>query len=824
MNLTDDSGYDVINEAREIGIYDYLFYAAKCGLLDDVHEELFDFDYVRRKLSVLAPRALIADIELALGLEDHNRARGRARRKALTLLRDAVSMSAQVIATETAQIPGQLLGRLLDTDCPELAPMVKAASKWKGDIWIRPQTGSLWRAGGPLLRVFSGAGRWPGAIAVRPDGSEILAISSDGMLRIWDLHSGDLVHMMKSPSEPADEIELLVDDNSVIATVSSGYTMFTDSRGRHQRTLKVPKSRVAPVVTPDQKFIIVAADDRSFRICSGDSGIELQRVNLHKGRVTAMIALADSRRIASGSEDGRIMIWDLNTGHNLASLAGHSNPITALASLGGDGLVSASDDQTVRVWDVNTRKNCRSLKTMERVVTIKVPQEKQLVVMACSDGSLGVWDIASSKDYWVSSGGRNPALAVSGDGCLAVTTATETLRLWDLDKIRPIQIDGEGFDTWRFLKSLNRVTGTRRQLMNVKRIETVAIDETGTTALTGAFDGDIDRWWLERLRKDDLLLERHLAARHAALGVTTLLALRGHSGIAGVSACGNYLQAWDWWGDECRSWRAHSDVIDGVVLGRNDVIISAGRNGKIKIWDLNSRGRPRRLRTLRHHWFPLIAKSFVADKIKRRQGLTISSAVTMLEFGRFKENEGTYAEGAKPTRTMPAYERETFIALSKKHFGGVLRLAVSSDGRTLVSGAYESVKVWNVGKGRAARTIRCTDGFVAALAVAPDSSRVLAASGNSIGVFDLATGQRTAELNGHTASVYDLDITSDGGRVLSASQDRTLRLWDLTSGQLLATFTADAPLYCCRVAPDGAQIVAGDEMGGVHFLKIEESR
>ncbi len=48
-----------------------------------------------------------------------------------------------------------------------------------------------------------------------------------------------------------------------------------------------------------------------------------------------------------------------------------------------------------------------------------------------------------------------------------------------------------------------------------------------------------------------------------------------------------------------------------------------------------------------------------------------------------------------------------------------------------------------------------------------------------------------------------------------------LKLWDLASGECLATFTADAPIPACALAPDDRTLVAGDSTGRVHFLRLE---
>lgn len=59
-----------------------------------------------------------------------------------------------------------------------------------------------------------------------------------------------------------------------------------------------------------------------------------------------------------------------------------------------------------------------------------------------------------------------------------------------------------------------------------------------------------------------------------------------------------------------------------------------------------------------------------------------------------------------------------------------------------------------------------------------------------------------------------------GYRAVSASDDRTLKVWELASGTVIATFTCDAAALCCACA-GGGKIVAGDQSGRVHFLSLE---
>ena len=63
-------------------------------------------------------------------------------------------------------------------------------------------------------------------------------------------------------------------------------------------------------------------------------------------------------------------------------------------------------------------------------------------------------------------------------------------------------------------------------------------------------------------------------------------------------------------------------------------------------------------------------------------------------------------------------------------------------------------------------------------------------------------------------------MTPDGKRVISGS-GKTLKVWNLETGKLIASFTGESSITCCALAPDGKMIVAGETSGRVHFLRLE---
>jgi WD40 repeat protein len=66
-------------------------------------------------------------------------------------------------------------------------------------------------------------------------------------------------------------------------------------------------------------------------------------------------------------------------------------------------------------------------------------------------------------------------------------------------------------------------------------------------------------------------------------------------------------------------------------------------------------------------------------------------------------------------------------------------------------------------------------------------------------------------------------VSADERRAISVSYDKTLRVWDLDTGALIAMFTCDVAVYSCAFIGDD-KLIAGDAGGCVHFLSLEEGK
>jgi WD40 repeat protein len=94
---------------------------------------------------------------------------------------------------------------------------------------------------------------------------------------------------------------------------------------------------------------------------------------------------------------------------------------------------------------------------------------------------------------------------------------------------------------------------------------------------------------------------------------------------------------------------------------------------------------------------------------------------------------------------------------------------------------------------------------------------VSASTDRTLKIWDLAAGRVLATLDEHADRVTACAVTLDGQYVISTSDDCTLKVWDLASARCLLTHRGDAAFQCVTATAD--VIVAGDIAGSVWFLE-----
>lgn len=125
---------------------------------------------------------------------------------------------------------------------------------------------------------------------------------------------------------------------------------------------------------------------------------------------------------------------------------------------------------------------------------------------------------------------------------------------------------------------------------------------------------------------------------------------------------------------------------------------------------------------------------------------------------------------------------------------GIKKLMLNKDGSVLITADdYGRLRWWNTATGAETANVNAQESRINSMIITPDFKQVITCGGESafadstIKFTDIITKKLTRTLNGHTNSPTALSITEDGKFLLSGSYDRTVKLWNLETGQPLAT-------------------------------------
>jgi WD40 repeat protein len=114
-----------------------------------------------------------------------------------------------------------------------------------------------------------------------------------------------------------------------------------------------------------------------------------------------------------------------------------------------------------------------------------------------------------------------------------------------------------------------------------------------------------------------------------------------------------------------------------------------------------------------------------------------------------------------------------------------------------------------------AKTITGHSSWVTSVAISPDGQTLASSSEDkTIKLWNLRTGELLHTLTGHSDKVTSVAISSDGQTLASGSLDKTIKLWNLNTGQLLGTFTGHSELITSvAISPDSQTLASssGDD-------------
>ncbi len=534
--------------------------------------------------------------------------------------------------------------------------------------------------------------------------------------------------------------------------------------------------------SPDGTTLAIGQFNGAIDVYWAESGEYRRTLTGHTERINHLAYSPDGTVLASASADGTVTLWAVSTGELRLTLTDHQEQVRAVAfSPDGQTFASAGYDKTVRLW----RIAAADASDVEPLFTLTGPNSGILAVLFSADGQTVL-----ASDF-----GREVSRWRVADGTALQPIEAQEGGIHHLNRHGDMLVFGTKAAV--YLGSFNHEQPVHRLTQDGSELTVLAADGRWLASL-----GSLNDASLNLAQLSDLTATARLDLRHTLDGNTA------HLTALDVSPDGETIAATGWDG-LVRVWsladrtlqeelRGSKSFVNALAYAPNGQAIAVGSlDNNLYLWSADDGDDPT----------PQVVMQtpFSIESIAFRQ----QNGTTLLISGDEAGQIRLWSSDGEALATWSA------------HTDAVTSLAVSTDGRQLVSGSEdERVKVWAIETGELLTTLTAADsGWVEAVAISPSGELIATVTewdglqiwqsngdllfadnhgspesvafsndgqwlaggyfGGGIRLWRVSDWERHYLLSGHTAAVTSLDFTPDDTRLTSASRDGTIRVWSL---------------------------------------------
>ncbi len=504
------------------------------------------------------------------------------------------------------------------------------------------------------------------------------------------------------------------------ALAGAGRSVWVSGRGLEAR---------AVAASPDGRLLALGTASGVTRIFDLATGRELRSVAGHQRAVSAVAFDEEGGRLATASHDGAVIVWDATTGERLAEGRGHVSRVVAVAWDGRGRLVSADAAGMLLRWDAATgarlgehRADAPSPESSPPTGLVGLAGGR--VVLGSERGLLG-WDDGAAAPEVIDAGAV-AAIAVGADGRrVAIASPTGAVRVREREGDGAPRTVG---DVGRPVVGVAFVGGGEALIVVGAdgSVDELPVDGGPARSIASSVDAGVVL--AAALTRDDeivrvfadgavdLLARRDGAARPGPVGHTAEVVALGWSRDGATLASG----AGDggvivWRAEDGELLARFAGPAGGVaalaVLDGGRAVAVSGLDGSLWSWAVGS-AAPRWSFDLRH----------AAVRIGASPDGALLAAVTGPE-----------------VLIIDAAGGDVVAPLDLTEVGGAIDVAFSTDGTQLITSGAVGLRAWDVASGRPLWT---ADGGGDRIAVAPDGRRIVTVGPEGSFFWDAATGRQ----------------------------------------------------------------------------------
>lgn len=227
-----------------------------------------------------------------------------------------------------------------------------------------------------------------GVWAMIPYGDTLVSGGCDRDVRVWDLQTGQAVHMLRGHTSTVRCLKMCGPHIAISGSRDTTLRVWDIKKGICRHVLVGHQASVRCLEIYGD-IVVSGSYDTTARIWSISEGRCLRTLQGHFSQIYAVAF--DGRRVATGSLDTSVRVWDPRDGRCLAQLQGHTSLVGQL-QLRNDTLVTGGSDGSVRVWSLQTYSAIHRLAAHDNSVT-SLQFDESRIVSGGSDGRVKVWDL-----------------------------------------------------------------------------------------------------------------------------------------------------------------------------------------------------------------------------------------------------------------------------------------------------------------------------------------------------------------------------------------------------------------------------------------------